>query len=260
VAITAREVEYAQFQESKRGYDQDQVENFRRAVIQAMQGYEAEITRLNDQLQNSSGRLKELEEAEEAVRRTYIAASQTKAEMIAEAEAEAQRLRNEARNEAHDLRTAVQREVDELRASAKTETDELRGTTQRETDELRATSEQEAQELRTQSREAADRMRAEADAAAAKSRADAETEAVEILGSARARAEEADRHTQKELSRLERRLEQLRDAVRDVEERLKSAADSALSDFAVLEGGIEAENEAIDALDRFAAPPSLDGA
>jgi chromosome segregation ATPase len=269
-----------QFKEARRGYDKDQVERFRRAAMEAIEGYEDELARLQEQLTSQSVRLAELAAAEEAVRRTFISAGQVKAEMLTEAEMEAERLRTEAQRESHAERTTAQREVEELRTEARGDTDQLRAVTQREVDELltsakqavrertvqseraadelRKDSEGASEKLRKDSEGAAEKLRKDSEGAAAQLRADSEATAAQILSAARARAEAADTHTKQELTRLDGRIAQLRGGVGEVKKSLRKAVDAAAGEFELVEQSLEQVDTGTDDADGFASPPSLE--
>ncbi len=199
MAISAQEAQGARFTDSKRGYDIREVDSFRERVVKTLRAYEDELAKANERLTTARERAANLEDAEEAVKRTFLAATRTKREMEEEAQAEADRVRAEASHEADKVRSAAQQE-------------------------------------------------------AGKTRAGAETEASTLVAEAQRAATEAESQTRGEVQRLERRLSQLRTAVRDLESRLKVFADGALDEVAVVGGLIDLETSALDEIEAFQSP------
>ncbi len=219
--ISAQEAQGFQFGEGRKGYEERQVESFRQRVVETLRTYEAELARANESMAEVKRRVSELEDAEEAVKRTFLAASRTKKEMEEEARAAAERVTSEAKAEADrvtsEAATAAEQTLDEAR---------------READTMVADARRDAESRRSAAEEDARRM----------------------LGDARRKAAEAEAHTQAEVERLERRLAQLRTAVGDLERRLKTFAEGALDEVAVVSGLIDLEAQGLEEIDAFRRP------
>ena len=199
MAISAQEAQGARFTDSKRGYDIREVDSFRERVVKTLRAYEDELAKANERLASARDRVTSLEDAEEAVKRTFLAATRTKREMEEEAQAEADRVRAEASHEADKTRSVAQQE-------------------------------------------------------AASTVSKAESEAKQLLADAQHAASEAESQTRAEVQRLERRLSQLRTAVRDLESRLKVFAEGALDEVAVVGGLIDLETSALEEIEAFKSP------
>ena len=100
MAISAQEAGTIRFDEDRRGYATTQVEAFRERVVNALRLYEAELAKYRERAEQADTRIGELEEAEEAVKRTFLAAARTKKDMIAEAAAEATKVTAAANRDA----------------------------------------------------------------------------------------------------------------------------------------------------------------
>ncbi len=199
MAISAQEAQGARFTDSKRGYDSREVDSFRERVVKTLRAYEDELAKANERLASARDRVTSLEDAEEAVKRTFLAATRTKREMEEEAQANADRVLAEASHEA-------------------------------------------------------DKVRSEATQEAAAKRANADADAASLISEAKGTAADAEAQTRAEVERLERRLGQLRTAVRDLEGRLKVFAEGALDEVAVVGGLIDLETSALDEIEAFKSP------
>ena len=199
MAISAQEAQGARFTDSKRGYDIREVDSFRERVVKTLRAYEDELAKASERLASARDRVTSLEDAEEAVKRTFLAATRTKREMEEEAQAEADRVRAEASHEADKARSAAQAEASQMVSAA-------------------------------------------------------EAEAKQLVADAQQTAMEAEAQTRTEVQRLERRLGQLRTAVRDLETRLKAFAEGALDEVAVVGGLIDLETSALEEIEAFKSP------
>lgn len=221
MAISAQEAQGFQFGEGRKGYDERQVESFRQRVVDTLRAYESELARANDAIAQAKERVQELEDAEEAVKRTFLAASRTKREMEEEAKATTGKLLAEA-----------QAEADKLSAEAAQTAEQARADAQRQADELLASAHHDAEAARTS----------------------ASAEAQELVAAARQNAAAAEAKTATEVERLERRLAQLRTAVGDLERRLRTFASGALDEVAVVSGLIDLEAEGLEQIEAFQRP------
>ncbi len=221
MAISAQEAQSIGFGEGRRGYDEREVDQFRERVVTTLRAYEAELAKSTAGLQAAQQRISELEDAEEAVKRTFLAASRTKREMEEEAQAQAARLVADATADADQVGAAAKAEAEELRSAARAD---------------------------------ADAMRNEAREDAATTRSNAENEATRLLTEARQHAAAAKEQTENEVKRLERRLAQLRTSVTDLEQRLKAFAAGALDEVAVVSGLIDLEVKGFEEIEAFQAP------
>ncbi len=221
MAISAQEAQGFQFGEGRKGYDERQVETFRQRVVDTLRAYEAELARANDAIAQAKQRVQELEDAEEAVKRTFLAASRTKREMEEEAKASADK-----------VTAAAQAEADRVTADANQAAEATRTAAQQESDEMLAAARRDAETARSQ----------------------ATAEARQLLAEARQKATDAEAHTQGEVERLERRLAQLRTAVADLERRLRTFAEGALDEVAVVSGLVDLEEKGLDQIEAFQSP------
>ncbi len=221
MAISAQEAQGFQFGEGRKGYDERQVESFRQRVVDTLRAYESELARANDAIAQAKQRVQELEDAEEAVKRTFLAASRTKREIEEEAKAEAGKVTAAAKSEA-----------DRVTADANQAAEATRSAAQREADEMLAAARRDAETARTE----------------------ATAEANGLLADARQKAADAETHTQGEIERLERRLAQLRTAVADLERRLRTFAEGALDEVAVVSGLIDLEEKGLEQIEAFQSP------
>ncbi len=147
MAMTPREARTVNFTEDRRGYAPTEVHEYQERVAEALRLYETEVGRLRARLEDSEERIKELQDAEDAVRRTFVAASQTKREMVAEAESEAARVRREADEAAARLRAAAEEHTSQQRAAAQAEATRLVQEARTEAHETRAKAETEVRLL-----------------------------------------------------------------------------------------------------------------
>ncbi len=172
MAISAQEAQGARFTDSKRGYDIREVDSFRERVVKTLRAYEDELGKANERLNAAKDRVTSLEDAEEAVKRTFLAATRTKREMEEEAQADADRMRAEAshesdklRSEAHQdaakQRTVAEAEAAQLVADAKQTASEAESQTRTEVQRL----ERRLSQLRTAVRDLESRLKVFADGA-----------------------------------------------------------------------------------------------
>ena len=144
-----------QFGEGRRGdLDLRQVKEFQKRVVETLTRYEEEAGKFRARLEVAEQAAVEFKDAEEAIKRTFLAASRTKREMIAETEAETARTRAEAQDE-----------VEALRLEASSEIQEQKATATREAEKERAEGHAEAlailTDAKTQAREAEEQTKAE---------------------------------------------------------------------------------------------------
>ncbi len=125
MAISAQEAGTIRFEEDRRGYATTQVEAFRERVVNALRFYEAELAKFRERSEQADQRITELEEAEEAVKRTFLAAARTKKDMLAEAESEAESVRADAQRDADETVAAANSEAAATRRSAAEEAKSL---------------------------------------------------------------------------------------------------------------------------------------
>ena len=121
MAISAQEAGTIRFDEDRRGYATTQVEAFRERVVNALRLYEAELAKFRERADLADQRIAELEEAEEAVKRTFLAAARTKKDMVAEAESEAAQTVAAAAQEADQTIAGANAEAAATRKAAEAE-------------------------------------------------------------------------------------------------------------------------------------------
>ena len=115
MAITSQEAQGMQFGEGRRGdLDLRQVKEFQKSVVETLTRYEEEAEKFRAHLEVAEQAAVEFKDAEEAIKRTFLAASRTKREMIAEAA----RTRAEAQDEGEALRLETSSEIQEQKATA----------------------------------------------------------------------------------------------------------------------------------------------
>ncbi|MBT8207084.1 MAG: DivIVA domain-containing protein [Acidimicrobiia bacterium] len=145
--MDATSVETHQFEEAKRGFEIDQVKAFQRGVAATLRQYEKELADVQGLLQTTKARAAELEVAEEAVKRTFVAAGLTKQQMIEEAERDTAALRAAAEKEAASVRASAQAEADSVLRAAKAAATKLRDEAEAESARLRSEAHDEAEEM-----------------------------------------------------------------------------------------------------------------
>lgn len=145
--MDATSVETHQFEEAKRGFEIDQVKAFQRGVAATLRQYEKELADVQELLKTTKARAAELEVAEEAVKRTFVAAGLTKQQMIEEAERDTNALRAAAEKEAASVRASAQAEADSVLRAAKAAALKLRDEAEAESAKLRADAHAEAEEM-----------------------------------------------------------------------------------------------------------------
>lgn len=145
--MDAASVETHQFEEAKRGYEIDQVKAFQRGVAATLRNYEKELADSQDLLKTTRARAAELEVAEEAVKRTFVAAGLTKQQMIEEAERDSSSMRASAEKEAASVRSSAQSEADSVLRAAKAAAMKLRDGAEAEATQLRDEVHAEAEEM-----------------------------------------------------------------------------------------------------------------
>ncbi len=166
MAITPRDVRNQRFTEARRGYASEEVRAFQERVADALKAYEAEVAKLQARIQASEERVKEMRDIEEAVKRTFAAATRTKREMLTEAEADAARLRREAERDAEQARAALDDEERARRSAAEAQAAAIVGEATAAADAQRAAANAEVQamdrrlaQLRTSVRDLEARLR-----------------------------------------------------------------------------------------------------
>ncbi len=231
MAMTADQVEAKRFGEAKHGLDADEVRSFQANVVQVLRAYEVELGKARQQVKALEQRAAELEEAEEAVKRTFLAAAHTKNEMIGEAEQEAARLTSEASAAAQAVREEAQRDAAGLRAEAQ----RLRDEAEAESSRLRAGAAADAEQALAGAATEAARVREEAAESARQARAAADAEIAEVRAAA-----------DSERRDLDQKLGRLRTAVSDLEGRLRLLATGALDEVLVLSDLIDLETTQLE--------------
>ncbi|MFQ5518256.1 MAG: DivIVA domain-containing protein, partial [Acidimicrobiia bacterium] len=106
-----------EFRLERRGYEKAQVEAVLARVVETLREYEEQIAAYE-------ARLTEAEASQEAVRRTFLAAQRTHDEMLAEAQADATKVRQDAERHRHEAEAAVttaSEEAEATRAAAETQ-------------------------------------------------------------------------------------------------------------------------------------------
>ena len=125
MSMSAQEAGTISFEEDRRGYSQAQVDAFKDRVVKALRFYEAEMAKFKERADQANVRIRELEDAEEAVKRTFLAATRTKKEMLTEAESEAKSLVDAATREAGTLTAEAAGEASSLRKAAESESERI---------------------------------------------------------------------------------------------------------------------------------------
>jgi len=199
--LSAIEIQQQTFREVFRGYDRYEIEQFLEDVVKAMRAKEGTIRQQSDQIAELESDLAASQEAEEAIKRTFVAAQRTSQEMVGEAQEKANKLLQDSQSESDKL--------------------------------LRQASE-ESERMLTASIEEAEKVTAEADEAASTLRANVDQEYSDL----RAQREN-------EQHQLAQRLTQLRTAVADMQERMRSFAINSSGELEGLAAAIDLETHSI---------------
>lgn len=214
-------IEEAEFKESFRGYDRNQVDDLleqigaRVASLEAESARTAEMVRgaedraraeaeaqidqrVHDELASrpSSASAPSEEEAAERLRRTLVLAQRTADAAIDEAREEAQALLDRARQDAEELTGTASSEADELSSQARQDAERLTAEAREEAERVRSEADDATQRLTVEAREEAERVRSEA-------REEAERVTTEARGEAQRMNEEAVATLAEETTRLE---------------------------------------------------------
>ncbi len=159
MSFNSTSAEKARFTESRKGFDSDEVLAFQKSVTNALRGYEKELADTRTELENTRQRIADLEIAEEAVKRTFMAAGLTKQEMLSEAEKAAAETRSAAKADAEEMRSTAEADSNRLRTEAQKESEQM--LTEASNEAARLLSEARAEADQTSVRAAAEHKRLE---------------------------------------------------------------------------------------------------
>ncbi|MBT8200382.1 MAG: DivIVA domain-containing protein [Acidimicrobiia bacterium] len=130
--LTAIEIQQQTFREVFRGYDRYEIEQFLEDVVKTMRAKEALVRQQMDRISELEADLSATDEAEEAIKRTFVAAQRTSQEMVAEAQEKANQLMQQAQAEADSLRRQASEESERMLTSSIEEAERVK----READEV----------------------------------------------------------------------------------------------------------------------------
>jgi len=229
VGLTAVDARNVRFSGSDYAYDGKEVEDFRRRVVEALEASEHKaseavdrIARLEAKLDDraSPGGGAELAAAKRAREQAVQLTSRMMAEMLG--------------NKTPSVREAmaIWKEAIALRSEAEEEMLSAREEARR----LRATVQEEAAELRAATRVALDK------------------EIRSMLENSARRSMTMTEGAEKEVHRLDRRLTQLRTALRDAEARIRGLTSDALTELRMLGDLLELETSALDEIESLNLP------
>lgn len=123
--LSAIDVQQKTFRERFRGYDPDDVEDFLDRVVETFRSLELQVKRQQERIDQLEHDLAETSEAEEAIKRTFVAAQRTTQEMVTEAEAQAATIVERAREESDRLTGEARAEAERARRAADDENGQL---------------------------------------------------------------------------------------------------------------------------------------
>jgi signal transduction histidine kinase len=229
VGLTAVDARNVRFSGSDYAYDGKEVEDFRRRVVEALEASEHKaseavdrIARLEAKLDDraSPGGGAELDAAKRAREQAVQLTSRMMAEMLG--------------NKTPSVREAmaIWKEAIALRSEAEEEMLSAREEARR----LRATVQEEAAELRAATKVALDK------------------EIRSMLENSARRSMTMTEGAEKEVHRLDRRLTQLRTALRDAEARIRGLTSDALTELRMLGDLLELETSALDEIESLNLP------
>ncbi len=190
--VHASTVEGHEFRLERRGYEKAQVEAVLARVVETLREYEEQIAAYE-------ARLTEAEASQEAVRRTFLAAQRTHDEMLAEAQADATKVRQDAERHRHEAEAAVttaSEEAEATRAAAETQAVDIQAKAEVQADAMVTEARRNADVITTDAQrkaeESIERARAEAWERLAQAQTDAERLEAEAADNARERQASAD--------------------------------------------------------------------
>jgi len=189
----------------RRGYDPAEVD----AVMGRLAGTLREYEALTEELEV---KLRDADDASEAIHRTFVAAQRTRDEMIAEATREAGQLGDSARSRADEIIADTETQIDAMLAKAATDADSLYAAATAG----RAQADEDAERLRAEAAEILEIAQAKAESAKA--------QADEVLTSAIAEAEAKTEEANRVLSTHRRQAEATLRTAADEAARLTAAA------------------------------------
>ena len=152
--LSAIEIQQQTFREVFRGYDRYEIEQFLEDVVKAMRSKEGTIRQQTDRISELETQLAASREAEEAIKRTFVAAQRTSQEMVTEA----------------------QEKANQLLSDSQAESDKLRRQASEESERMLTTSIEEAERVKTEAEDRARSMQEEVDAKYAALNAEREAE------------------------------------------------------------------------------------
>ncbi len=189
----------------RRGYDPAEVDAAMARLAGTLREYEA----LTEELE---AKLREADDASEAIHRTFVAAQRTRDEMIAEAKREAGQLADSARSRADEIIAETEAQIDAMLAKAAADADSLYAAA----NASRSQAAEEGEQLRAEACEILEVAKAQAEFARA--------QADEVLTSAIAEAEAKTEEANHVLSNHRRQAEATLRAAADEAARLTAAA------------------------------------
>ncbi len=108
------DIQQKTFRAALRGYAEDEVDEFLDDVVVSMREYEQRLTETDDRIRDLQSQLSEGREAEDALRRTLVAAQRTADQIIDEAHREAEKILSDARADAARMSVESGRETNQM--------------------------------------------------------------------------------------------------------------------------------------------------
>ena len=123
--ISSLDVQQKTFRERFRGYDPDDIEAFLDTVVEALRSHEIQAKTLQQRIDELDRELAGSREAEEAIKRTFLAAQRTSQEIVGEAQDKSARMVERARAESDELLRSAHAESASIRERATKEHEDL---------------------------------------------------------------------------------------------------------------------------------------
>jgi len=123
---TPNEIRNQQFSTSMRGYNKDEVENFKQNAAAALEGTRTQLVELNDKATALEARYAEIKKLEEAIKTAVVEAQKTGEQIVATARKEGELLIREAKqrrdkviSDMHDKISALETKIHDLEYTKK---------------------------------------------------------------------------------------------------------------------------------------------
>jgi len=148
--LSAIEIQQQTFREVFRGYDRYEIEQFLEDVVKAMRAKEGTIRQQSERIATLEADLVASEEAEEAIKRTFVAAQRTSQEMVSEAQEKANRLLQDSQSEADKLRRQASEESERMLTSSIEEAEGVKAEAEESARSMQERVDQEFEQLRSE--------------------------------------------------------------------------------------------------------------